>query len=74
MAPLSKQKGPNPGDDFLTTIAVSAEQVMLAANPDLPCAQTAGAAQLLSVGRRYPIRMDDPDLARRVNDFLCRER
>ena len=56
-------------DDFLTSMAVSAEQIE-AARVHKPVRRKFKAADL-DLGIAYPITKDDLDLARRVNEFFA---
>jgi hypothetical protein len=75
MATSFKQGLGSPIDDFLASIAVSAEQIALVAHPE----RRLGAARSRAPAAERPdhpylVWKDDLDLARRVNDSLCRER
>lgn len=61
-------------EDFLTSMSVSAEQIDAVVRVSRAARSKNGAmAKDLGTGRRRPVCKNDPELARRVNDFLLED-
>jgi len=76
MASCFKDAMAGTAEEFVSSLAVSAEQIALTAHPERRTDERRRFRETVSGddARPYLVWKDDLDLARRVNDFLSRER